>query len=209
MCCLRGRQAQFMCTDHPGPAPRCKHCAGSSVCSRAPRNVSAPRAASCPDNIRLTFSCHSSIPDTLNILFTSESLFQIHGTLSVSSATTNFLCNIFSPRRKHFEFDLVYLQGRTYSQKETCSFTTTNNVGSRSLPSVRRKNGFHSANINYKVWTWQHISIVLFTINVISTDIVVIKRKKPKQTNPPPNFYKDDKPLFLCKYYCRLPFAQP
>lgn len=95
MCCLRGRQAQSMCTDHAGPAACCKHSAGSSVCSRAPRNVSAPRAASCPDNIRLTFSCHSSIPDTLNILFTSESLFHTHAKLSISSATRNFYAIFF------------------------------------------------------------------------------------------------------------------
>lgn len=95
MCCLHGRQAQFMYTDHLGPASCCKHRAGSSACSGAPRNVSALRAASCPDNVRLTFSCHSSIPDTLNILFTSESHFHIHGKLSISLATTDFYCFFF------------------------------------------------------------------------------------------------------------------
>lgn len=90
----------------------------------------------------------------------------------------------FSPKRKQFEFDLVHLQGRMCSQIETCSFTTPNNVGIKSFPSVRRKNGFHSANINYRVWTWQHIAIFLFTTNVILIDIVIIKREK-KQINPP------------------------
>lgn len=85
--CMAGRYSS--CTQTILALHLAVNTAGSSACSRAPRNVSAPRAASCPD-VRLTFSCHSSIPDTLNILFTSESLSHIHGKLSISSATTNF-----------------------------------------------------------------------------------------------------------------------
>lgn len=59
------------------------------------------------------------------------------------------------------------------SQIQTCSFTTRNNAVIKCPPSVRRKNGFHSAN-NNKVWTWRHISIVLFTINVLFLNIVTI-----------------------------------
>lgn len=161
MCCLHGRQAQFMYTDHLGPASCCKHRAGSSACSGAPRNVSALRAASCPDNVRLTFSCHSSIPDTLNILFTSESRFHIHGKLSISLATTDFYSFFFffSPRQKCLMFGLVYLQGRTCHAAKY-KHTAQNNAVIKT-PSVRKRNGFNSANINYQVWTWQHTSIVL------------------------------------------------
>lgn len=205
MCCVRGRQAQLMCTDPAGPAPRCKHCAGSSACSRAPRNVSAPRAASCPDNIRLTFSCHSSIPDTLNILFTSESLFHIHGQLSTSSATTNFYAVFFLQGENILSLTwCIYKAG--CAAKQICSFTTPSNVGIKSFLSVKSKNGFHSTNINYKLWTWQHISIVIFTTNVILIDIVIIKRKKKTQ---PPKLLQVQQTFISLQILPRLLFAQP
>ena len=91
------------------------------------------------------------------------------------------------------------------SQTQTCSFTTRNNAVITSSPSVRMKNGFHSANIHYKVWTWRYISIVLFTIKVLFINIVTtLKKQTETQT-----FHKDDKLLFLCKCYGKLQFTQP